>query len=160
MSTTRKHKRRIKLIKPRLQLHLIAAFIGLSALGFLLQALLIAMRLSERAAFLPTNAGNALIEMIPRLPLEVLLLSFGILLPLTFAVGVLVTFRIAGPVFRFEQFLKEVINGTQIGPCRIRRGDALHELCDLINEATEPLRQSRTGPQSLEGESEQQHGAP
>lgn len=133
-------KRRIKLIKPGLQLKLIGVFVGVSMLGFLMQTLVVWLRLTQTAEMLPESAGNALAGMLPMLPLEILLISFGMLLPFTFAIGILATFRIAGPIYRFEQYLKEVIQGTQVGPCRLRSGDELQELCDLINEATEPLR--------------------
>jgi hypothetical protein len=55
-------------------------------------------------------------------------------------VGVLSTFRIAGPIYRFEQYLRQVVKGEAEGPCRIRDGDELWDLCDLINQATAPLR--------------------
>lgn len=152
MSPRTHAKRRIKLIKPRLQLKLIAVFIGVSTLGFLMQTLIIWLRLAEAANLLPESAGNALMAMLPKLPLEVLLVSFGIVLPFTFAIGVLATFRVAGPIYRFEQYLKEVINGTQVGPCKLRQGDELQQLCDLINEATEPLRQGKLPSDELEGE--------
>ena len=136
-----KYKRRIKLIKPRLQFRLIGAFLGLCALSFLLQSLLIGQRLSEAAAEMPAG-GNYLQELLPSLMFEVLLFSFGLLLPLIFTVGVLVTFRIAGPVYRFEQYLGQVARGEQNGPCRIRKGDELQDLCDRINEATLVLREA------------------
>jgi len=36
---------------------------------------------------------------------------------------------------------KAVIRGEEVGPCRIRRGDEFQELCELINQATAPLRE-------------------
>jgi hypothetical protein len=150
MTEQRKYKRRIKLIKPRLQLRMIATFVGLSALGFLLQALLVAMLLSQTAAEMP-EGGPYLMSLIPQMPIEILLMSFGMFLPLTFAVGVLVTFRIAGPIHRFEKYLTAVAKGEQLGPCRIRKGDELHELCELINQATEPVRRRQVVPSASGG---------
>ena len=77
--------------------------------------------------------------------LEVLAMSFAFLLPMMLCVGILSTFRIAGPVYRFEQYLKEVARGEVSDPCRIRDGDELWDLCDLINEATAPLRHKVAG---------------
>lgn len=134
------YRRRIKLIKPKLQLKLVGVFVGLSALGFLLQSLHVGLRLSELAANVP-EGGTYLMAVMPELPLEILLVSFGMLLPLTIAVGILVTFRIAGPVYRFEKYLKAVIRGEEAGPCRIRQGDEFQELCELINQATASLRE-------------------
>ena len=145
MHTSPRNRRRIKLIKPRFQLKLIGVFVGLSALGFLLQSLHVGLRLSELAASIP-EGGSYVMAVVPQLPLEILTVSFGMLLPLTVAIGILVTFRIAGPVYRFEAYLKSVIEGKEMGPCRIREGDEFTELCELINQATAPLRQSQLRP--------------
>ena len=91
------------------------------------------------------EGGTYLMAVMPELPLEILLVSFGMLLPLTIAVGILATFRIAGPVYRFEKYLKAVIRGEEVGPCRIRKGDEFQELCELINEATAAMREQRAG---------------
>lgn len=133
-----KYKRRVKLIKPGFQLKLIGAFVGMSALSFLLQVLILARSLGQTATQLP-EGGSQLMAAMPDLLKHVLIFSFGLCLPLTCAVGVLVTFRIAGPIYRFEQYLDEVARGTAKGPCQIRKGDQLQELCDRINTATEPL---------------------
>ena len=152
MTNQVKERRRIKLIKPRLQLKLVGVFVGLSGLGFLLQSLHVGLRLSELASTVP-EGGTYLMAVMPELPLEILLVSFGMLLPLTIAVGILVTFRIAGPVYRFEKYLKQVIDGEEVGPCRIRDGDEFQELCELINQATAPLREARTSePKKTEEE--------
>ena len=137
------YRRRIKLIKPKLQLKLVGVFVGLSALGFLLQSLHVGLRLSELAASVP-EGGGYLMAVMPQLPLEILLVSFGMLLPLTIAVGILVPFRIAGPVYRFEQYLKAVLRSEETGPCRIRKGDEFQELCELINQVTSLVREQRT----------------
>ena len=50
MTNQVKERRRIKLIKPRLQLTLVGVFVGLSGLGFLLQSLHVGLRLSELAS--------------------------------------------------------------------------------------------------------------
>ncbi len=143
MNQKGKERRHVRLIKPRLQLKLIGIFVGLSGLGFLLQSLHVGLRLSELAATVP-EGGTYLMAVMPELPLEILLVSFGMLLPLTIAVGILVTFRIAGPVYRFEKYLQQVIRGEEVGPCRIRKGDEFQELCELINQATAPLREARS----------------
>jgi hypothetical protein len=149
------YRRRIKLIKPRLQLKLIGVFVGLSALGFLLQSLHVGLRMSELAASVP-EGGTYLMAVMPELPLEILLVSFGMLLPLTIAVGILVTFRIAGPVYRFEKYLKAVIAGEEAGPCRIRKGDEFQELCELINQVTSAVRAENAGKQDAREQTEPQ----
>ncbi len=141
------HKRRIKLIQPQLQFKLISAFVGMSALALTLQFLLFTSSLTELASELPED-GAALIERVPGHVQRILLVSFLVLLPLTFCVGVLITFRIAGPLYRFEVYLKQVIRGERPPDCRLRSGDELLGLCELINQATAPLRVQEAAEQS------------
>ena len=135
----RPYRRRKKLIQPGLQLKLTGAFFAISALSFLLQYLLLANDLVSTANQLP-DGGHQLIAMLPGSLLRTVILSFCFLMPVTLLGGVLVTFRIAGPVYRFQVFLRDVRDGKQVEPCRIRKGDELQGLCVLINEATEPVR--------------------
>ncbi len=134
-----RHKRRVKLIKPGLQLKMVVMFLCVSTTALLLQYLLFASRLSDAATGLP-DGGAALIAVMPELLFGALVMSFAFLLPVMMCVGILTTFRIAGPVYRFERYLEQVARGEQVGPCRLRKGDELWDLCDRINEATAPLR--------------------
>lgn len=143
-----KSKRRIKLIKPGLQIRLTMTFVGLAALALILQFLLLMARLSEFSVFLPED-GAILFDRLDSLLLDVLLTSALLFLPLIFAVGILATFRIAGPVYRFERFLEQLVRGEGSGPCRLRKGDHLQELCDLLNRAIETL-EKRQSARALE----------
>ena len=67
-------------------------------------------------------------------------LTLGVVVPLTLGVGILASFRIAGPLYRFEVHMKQVSHGEDPGPCRIRRGDMLQGFCDQLNALTEPMR--------------------
>lgn len=136
-----KYKRRIKLIQPRLQLKLILCFLGVSALSLALQFILFTTTLTSVAADLPQD-GSYLLEHVPDYVSWILVVSCAVLLPLTFCVGVLVTFRVAGPLHRFEMFLKAIAAGQKPADCRIRKTDDLQDFCRLLNEATAPLRRS------------------
>ncbi|MEM7309303.1 MAG: hypothetical protein AAF682_21645 [Planctomycetota bacterium] len=133
-----RHKRRIKIIKPRLQLKLVGIFVGLATLSVLLQSILLARRLTQLSAEAPAG-GDYLVDALPSIVLEILVFTFGLIIPLIFAVGVLITHRIAGPIYRFEQHLMGIVKGEKVRPCKIRDGDELQELCQIINMATETL---------------------
>ncbi|MAF67466.1 MAG: hypothetical protein CMJ84_17645 [Planctomycetes bacterium] len=139
-----RHKRRIKLIKVSLQTRLTMTFVGMAALSLLLEFLLFLRASGEVAATLP-NDGAIVWEEMTGILVGLLLSSLGLCLPLIFAVGILTTFRIAGPIYRMEMFLKEIISGADPGRCRLRKGDQLQELCALLNEAREEL-ESRNKP--------------
>lgn len=140
------HSRRKKLPLPRLQLRLIGAFTGLSALSLTLQFVLVSGRLSSLAARLPAG-GEYLVDALPSLLLGAAGLSVLVLLPLTAGLGVALTFRWAGPLYRMHAHLRQVIEGGAQGPCRLREGDELQELCALLNEAlaAERARGAREG---------------
>ncbi len=132
-------QRRIKLIQPRLQLRLILSFFAISLLALLLQLLLFVCSLAELASDLQVE-GPILLERITPQVVSIFLFTIGLLVPLTLIVGTLLTFRIAGPLYHFEKVLGEVIRGEKPEDCRLRQGDQLVELCDLLNRATAPLR--------------------
>jgi hypothetical protein len=133
------YKRRKKLIQPRLQFRLIFTFLGVALLALLMQFLLFGATISRLAEDLPQD-GPLLMERIPGFTLGVFAVSLGVLLPMTVCVGVIVTFRIAGPLYRFEQHLKAIARGEDPGVCRIRREDELQEFCTSFNQALDKVR--------------------
>jgi hypothetical protein len=132
-------RRSLRLIRPGLQLRLILVFLGLSALSLLLQYMVFATSLSRVALTLPHD-GLVLLDEVNRLLIQILAASFLVFLPVTFVLGILTTHRFAGPIYRFEKFLEQVIRGERPRDCRLRKGDELQDFCQLLNRATEPLR--------------------
>jgi hypothetical protein len=134
------YKRRfLRLVQPRLQIRLMLAFGAVAATGLLLQYLLIVLVLTRAAEGLPQD-GLLLLDQLGEVMLSILLGSFLVLLPLVGLVGILATRRWAGPLFRFERFLKELVEGRRPADIRLRDGDELTGFADLLNRATEPLR--------------------
>ncbi|MFM7283330.1 MAG: hypothetical protein ACKO32_16330 [Planctomycetia bacterium] len=134
-----RHKRRIKLIQPRLQLKLVGTFCGLTLLALGLQLLVFLQAISRIAEQLPADHG-VLMDAVPTLVWQSSALALLIVLPLVLFVGILVTFRIAGPLYRIEKHLRSLIAGEDPGECRLRKGDELQSLCGLVNRATEEVR--------------------
>ena len=144
-----KLRRSKKLAHPKLQLRVASELCGLATLVLALQFLLFGNRLA--AALSRVDPGNGeLLEIVPGVLVEVLVYSLLLVLPALFAIGILITFRIAGPLYRFERFLDAVARGEQAEPCRLRENDALQELCEKINVATSGLRE-RTGAETERG---------
>ena len=139
-----KQPRRIKLIRPGLQLRLVLVFGGMTALSLTVQYILFTSILANVATTLPHD-GLLLLEQTSDLLVAGFFASFGILLPLIFVIGVLATHRFAGPVHRMETFLNQVFAGSQSDECKLREGDELVELCELINQATLLQRNRNSG---------------
>ncbi|MFN0007912.1 MAG: hypothetical protein ACKVXR_08385 [Planctomycetota bacterium] len=137
-------RRKFRLIRPKLQMHLILSFLGVSVLGLLVQYLVFIQVISQLAAELPDDGAIVMGELPGRL-LWVLFGSSALLFPATLYVGVLATRRILGPIYRFEMYLKQMLEGKTTAECKLREGDEFMELCALINRATAMHRQSRAG---------------
>lgn len=146
-----KYRRRIKLIRPKLQLKLVGVFVGLAALSLALQYFVFLAQLTAAASELP-NDGGLLLERAGPLLSRIFLWSCAGCLPLIAWIGVLVTHRVAGPVYRLETWLASVARGERPADCKLRKGDELEELCAAVNQATLPLRQggAATGAQASE----------
>lgn len=128
--------RKKKLVKSRLQLRLTLAFLSLSILASLFQVFLLNRSLLTAAQGLPTD-GDTLLRQLPPILGYNLALTAAVLVPVMLVVGILVTHRVAGPVYRMEQHLREWLAGEEDGPCQLRRGDEFQELCALLNQALE-----------------------
>ena len=137
-----KYRRRIRLIRPKLQIRLMASFLGIAVLALALQYMVFLRVLTETALTLPNDGAVLMTELTSQLGM-VFMISMLLLLPASFAVGLLVTHRVAGPIHRFETYLRQVIAGETREACRLRKGDELKELCELINRATESVRASK-----------------
>lgn len=146
------YKRRVKLIRPRLQLKLVGSFAGLSLFALVFQFILFGTVTARFAAGLPNDGDVLFAQLAPALAV-VLGASLALVMPFTFWIGVRMTHRIAGPVHRFESFLSAVSAGERPQDFRLRDGDELTELAEWINEATRPLRQGEVEPEQLPQES-------
>jgi hypothetical protein len=136
------YRRRVKLILPRLQLTLVAWFLAVTAVGLLLQFALLGAFLTRFASALP-EGGARVAEQGMEMLVGALLASLLLVLPVAVGVGILATFKIAGPIYRFERYFEELARGEWNGPCHIRKGDALQETCDKLNAAVAALRAGR-----------------
>jgi len=152
---SRGHRRRRKLIEPKLQLKLVATFVLVAAAATLLQAisLMHALNTSMGAGF----SGGHVAEQAPRIFVDNLLFGFAICVPIVAVVGVFATFRMVGPAYRMRIYLQDLAQNGYSGPCRIRRDDEFQGLCTALNAAVDRLRQAdaatrgeRTGASGLD----------
>ena len=141
MSNSERRKR--KLIEPRIQKRFVLIFVSTAALAVLVEAVVVSHLLLGVADRLP-NDGVELKSQLLGILTSGLTLTLLLLTPLTLAVGIASTHKIVGPLYRFRVYLTELVSGARPGPCRIRRDDELQDFCELLNQATEPLRRQET----------------
>ncbi len=135
----RTYKRKKKLIMPKFQLKVAGACLGLAVMAVVTLMILMNEAILDfadkgwvdSAALQDEWAGVLLAK------LGIALLIFA---PMTLALGIILMHRIAGPLYRFDMFLRAVVNGEHPDACRIRSSDELKEFCVLLNRMTAPMR--------------------
>lgn len=152
------NKRRRKLIDSRLQFRTIGAFVSISAVAMTFQVVLLNQALVDMSVELGTQGGSVLART-PDLLGRTLLGSALVLLPLSYLAGILITHKIAGPAYRMRQHCKAIARGEHPGPCKLRSGDELQDLCDALNEALDATinapEDQTLDPRSEVGEAEE-----
>jgi len=141
------HSRKKKLIKPALQLKLAGIFMASALAVISIQAFTLHKTTMALSGYLPND--QALFKKLwPDYFLQNTVLAGLLILVAMFGVGIAVTFRIAGPIYRFENYLRDLRDGKATAPCSLRSGDDLKGICDLLNEATEPIRAQNAARQA------------
>ena len=131
--------RRRKLIEPRIQVRFFLFFLTISGLAVLVQTIVLNYLLHRLARELPGD-GELLLANIPGSLGIAVAVTFALLAPLTFVLGVQTTFPIVGPLYRFRAYLTQIAAGERPGPCHIRKGDELQDLCRVLNRAVASLQ--------------------
>jgi hypothetical protein len=134
-------RRRTQLIKPWLQIQIGLGCLSIAAIVVVVQGVNLSHALMRVASDLPSEGGLVLSEMSGIITSNVLF-TLALLTPLLITVGVLLTFRIAGPLHRIETYLEAVLAGKERRPCTLRDGDSLQELCSLVNRVSAPMREA------------------
>jgi hypothetical protein len=128
-----------KLILPGLQLRVILVLGCCALLAGLLQTILLSSTLAKLAGRASSDEARLLAD-IPSLVIPTLFVTAAVLVPGFLLIGALVTFRIAGPAYRLELYLRELARDEAHGECAIRSGDEFQSLCDAVNLVGHKLR--------------------
>lgn len=134
-----KQTRKKKLVKSGLQLKVVGAFMATAFAATLVQAVTLDLTMRRVSAYLPNDA-ELFRTVWPQYFTTNVLLTLLLLALTVFGVGVAITHKVAGPLHSMERYLRELRAGRAQAPCHLRKGDQLHEFCELLNEATAPLR--------------------
>ncbi len=119
-----------KFINKGLQRKLIAVFVGVATYYSLFQVYLLNRSLVHMAD--GVGAGPEVLDGLPTIVQDNLAITLYVLVPTMWAFGVIVTHRIAGPLYRLEQHLAAIAAGGDPGPCNLRK---FVELCETMNAA-------------------------
>ena len=71
-----------------------------------------------------------------------LLRNLLLISPIIFIIGLLFSHKIAGPVYRIEKSLDEIAKGNLLMKIKLRQGDELTDLAEMINIMTENVNKT------------------
>jgi methyl-accepting chemotaxis protein len=132
----RPYKRRINLVKRGLQLSVVFYILLTAVAVTAVQTWLIVWIYSQKTSEVGVIDQRAFVDIV----LVALLATVLFTLVLSFVVGILYSHRFAGPIWKFEQALKQVAKGDISHDLRLRKGDLLMDFCAAFNSAFAGLR--------------------
>lgn len=132
------NNRKIFIINPKFQLKLSLLICGLVLLGSVIYPKTI-YDLFEKIIALQPELAQRYIESRQSL-LNVLFLIEGAFLGLAFLIGIFISHRIAGPMYKMQNYLKNYRTGEIDYPLNFRDGDNFQEVADELNHTIDHLK--------------------
>ncbi len=155
-----KNRRRSNLPNSRLQLRLVFSFLAIGLSCLIAQFVFSYYAIRELATLFPAELDGPMEKLLTETLLYQFLFASSLMVPLMVSAGILLTFRVAGPAYRMEKYLKAISEGEQLPPCKLRNGDELQPLCDNLNAAVDYLRaQSQPTPTKTKTQKAPAHAA-
>ena len=128
------NKRRRKFIWPELQLRIALQTLFITLPILLLNFLLLYSDSLNYQRLLAPPADAAVVHMLGII-FHDFLISLAIAIPFSIGVGILYSFPFCGPIYRFNRFLADLVDGRWDTKCTLRDGDRLQEVKDNLNNA-------------------------
>ena len=91
------------------------------------------------SSMLPANAPSIDFEEIKKGTMFLLFMVVVAILCLTFVLGILISHKIAGPMYKMTMFLQKIREGGVIHELTFRDGDQFEEVAEELNETLEYL---------------------
>ncbi|MBF0102929.1 MAG: methyl-accepting chemotaxis protein [Desulfobacterales bacterium] len=129
MKTQRKLKN--LLINKHIQMRITLYYVVLTVLSSLFMGFIVFISIwPALESFVPTALVN---ELWYSVLFKLFLLGIPVML-CSMAVCIIITHRIAGPLYQIEQKIARLLNGETITPIKLRQYDELQQLSELINK--------------------------
>jgi len=136
-----KNQRKLRnyLIKREMQIRITGKFVFFALISSLLSGIMVYLTLW------PTLSKLIPPDVFPILQANIVFTLFCAGVPivlLIFVSGIIITHRIAGPIYNIEDKLDKAIRGEDIGLICLRKGDELQELAEKVNTLLQKLKDS------------------
>ncbi|MCB0308366.1 MAG: hypothetical protein KDD48_03260 [Bdellovibrionales bacterium] len=139
-------RRRSFLIKPRLQIRIIGMIMFVLAAFIFTLCVFIYLIAQDNIPILENASVRQQFEEGLHLFFYQLSIVAVIALISAFGIGVVVTHRVAGPLFVIERFLDRLLDGNfEIDDLRLRKNSELHSIAKKLNEIKNLLKKNSSG---------------
>jgi len=134
-------RRKQRLIRHDVQLRVVFISLAVASLVLLVNfQLSLAAIWSESSNVTPSTNATVALEGLRAAIINKFLVSIGLSIPLAAVIGILYSFKFAGPLYRFQSYFSGLKDGRWDRQCALRKGDDLWDLCDAINAGMEPMQ--------------------
>ena len=135
------YRRRKKLIRLDVQLRVVLIALGVASLVLLINFQLGILAFSKLSSEVTRGMdARVAFEGLQHALFNRFLVSIGFSIPIAVAIGILYSFKFAGPIYRFGKYFKELQSGRWDARCSLRKGDDLQDLCATMNETLDQVR--------------------
>jgi len=137
----RPNRRRTRLARPDVQLKVVFIAVFVTCASLVVQMRLGVAGLREISASLADGLSSfQVLDIVEAAVVRSLYLSICVALPLAVGIGVLYSFRFAGPLVRFQSYFSGMLGGRWDGRCNLRKGDDLQDVATAVNGAMDEVR--------------------
>lgn len=127
------------LVDPKIQLQVVVllggiAIICAAGICYIAYSKMLQLGVLFNGAIVPPALVPQAFASIAAALINQLIIVVLVMIAVFMVVGVYLTHKLTGPIFKLQNELKKHLSGQQINPIYFRKGDAFKELPDLINK--------------------------
>ena len=137
------YKRRIYLINPSFQIRFSLYVCFLLFLSSLIYPLTIYDLMNNFMEHMYTTSPEDVAELSQKRTSLIIILALWQLgfIALAFIISIFLTHKVAGPLYKLQQFFSAIGQGSDNGTLKFRGGDYFHEVADSYNEAIGKMKE-------------------
>lgn len=131
--------RRNYIIAPRLQLKIVGFLAGVAVLASVVICVVVYERILLmdhlfNGNYVPPQLGKSTLVIIANSLMKRIIVIVTTMVFVFTLVGIWLTHKVAGPMWKLESQISEFLNGKEIKPIKFRKGDEFQRLPELINK--------------------------
>lgn len=137
--------RRNYMIAPKLQLKIVGMLAGVAVVSSIIicivayERILLLDRLFD-GNYVPPPLGKSTLTLVANTLMKRLLIIVSGMVCVFTVLGVYLTHKVAGPMWKLEHEIEKFLNNEKISPIKFRKGDEFQRLPELVNRLIQGYR--------------------